>query len=53
MSTSEYDRSKEFEARAEERPGEGIGTFGPIHLAACCGAAVLAVLAVILIDWLT
>lgn len=38
-------------AQAEERPGEGDGSFGLVHLAACCGAAGAAVLAVILIEW--
>jgi hypothetical protein len=40
-------------AQAEERLGEGPGSFGLIHLAACCGAGAAAVLAVILIEWLT
>ena len=39
--------------QSHERRGEGLGGFGLIHLAACCGAAGAAVLAVILIEWLT
>jgi hypothetical protein len=30
-----------------------LASFGLIHLAACCGAGAAAVLAVILIEWLT
>jgi hypothetical protein len=33
--------------------GDGLEGFGLIHLVACCGAAGAAVLAVILIEWLT
>jgi hypothetical protein len=40
-------------AQAQGSAGEGLGTFGLIHLVACCGAAGAAVLAVILIQWLT
>jgi hypothetical protein len=32
---------------------DALASFGLIHLAACCGAGAAAVLAVILIEWLT
>jgi hypothetical protein len=40
-------------AQVEERRGEGPGSFGLAHLVACCVGGGAAVLAVILIEWLT
>ena len=39
--------------QVEEHRGEGFGSLGLIHLAACCAGAGTAVLAVILVEWLT
>ena len=50
MSTQTETRPEKSQAKTA---GEGLGGFGLIHLAACCGAAGAAVLAVILIEWLT
>ena len=50
MSTQTETRPDKAQAQTD---GEGLGGFGLIHLAACCGAAGAAVLAVILIEWLT
>ena len=51
MSTQTETRSDTPQAQGSA--GEGVGTFGLIHLDACCGAAGAAVLAVILVEWLT
>jgi len=40
-------------AQAQGSAAEGLGSVGLIHVVACCGAAGAAVLAVILIEWLT
>ena len=39
--------------QSDERPSEDLGRFGLKHLAACCIGGGAAVLAVILIEWLT
>jgi hypothetical protein len=41
------------ESTAVGNPGDTLASFGLIHLAACCGAGAAAVLALILIEWLT
>ena len=51
MNTTETE-TRPQPAKVEERRGEGLGSFGLIHLVACCGGAGVAVLAIFLIEWL-
>jgi hypothetical protein len=48
---TEADVSQESPAIGDQ--GDTLASFGLIHLAACCGAGAAAVLAVILIEWLS
>lgn len=41
------------ESPAVEDQSDALASLGLIHLAACCGAGAAAVLALILIEWLT
>jgi hypothetical protein len=42
-----------LEAEQAKDPGEGLGSFGLAHLAACCVGGGAAVLAIILVEWLS
>ena len=53
MSTRTETETRPESAQPEARRGEGLGSFGLIHLAACLGAGMTALLAVTLIEWLT
>jgi hypothetical protein len=53
MSTRTDTETRPAAAQPEARRGEGLGSFGLIHLAACLGAGMAALLAVNLIEWLT
>jgi hypothetical protein len=48
---TEADRNEESTAVRDQR--DVLDSFGLMHLVACCGAGAAAVLAVILIEWLT
>ena len=48
-----HERSDEPRTHEQQQGGAGSAGFGPLHLAACLGAGVVAVLATNLIDWLT
>jgi hypothetical protein len=53
MSTHTETETRPQPAQVEERRGEGLVSLGLIHLVACCAGAGAAVLAVILVEWLT
>ena len=50
--TTETERDHELDGPVAARNGEGIGAFGPIHLAACLGVGGLVVLAINLLEGL-
>ena len=52
MSTRSETEARPELSQVQEDPSEGFGSFGLIHLAACCGGDGAAVLAVVVIEWL-